>query len=368
VGYWALSIFSLWQFLLYFREHKASNLLAFAIGLLFAASFRPEALAYLLITPFALFMDNTLDHAQRRRYFLQAISVALGFILFAVLTLAMLNFSVTAVLSDFLSVYEPFLNSTFSLNEADSNALSTAVFGEYAASYSGPYITLFLITGLLAILIVKLFAGIGGPYFWLLVYGGYTRSIKIKRNLFLPIAFFLLTNAAIVFLFILITRFMSSRYAMLFCLLVVTLIPLVLASIVERIQNSNFSNTGIRVLILFFGYCAFDSFISFGQPKTFVFDSVEWIAAQPNEQAGLLTNNHAVAYYSGRVEDYDQVLRFITEQEIENARPNDLIAIEMHFEMSELVENASIRPLLEFQTAFPSVEDQQLAIYKRVDP
>lgn len=368
VGYWSLSLFALWQFLLFFSNHNNKYLFGFGIGLLLAASFRPEALVYLVATPFVLLLDNSLEITQRRSYFLRAVGVAAGIIALSFLVLAMVGVSVSSVLSDFLSVYEPFLTSTFNPDEAESSAISSAVFGSYAASYSGPYITLFLVTGLLAILVVKLFAGIGGPFFWLLAYGGYKRTISVERNLLLPIVFFLLTNVAIVFMFILVTRFVSSRYAMLFCLLLVLFVPLVLANIVERINQSTLRDFGMRSVILFFGYCAFDSFISFGQSKTFVFDSVDWIISEADDSAGLLTNNHAVAYYSGKVSEYDQVERFLTEVEIRNTNPNDLIAIEMHFEMLELVSSNAVNPLIEFQAAFPSLDDQQLTIYKRVNP
>lgn len=368
VGYWALSLLALWQFLLFYKHHQNSNLIAFGLSLLLATSFRPEAIIYLIVTPFVLLLDHSEEVERRRAFFARAMGLAAGIIVFAIIVLAVFGISITVLLRDFLSVYEPFISSTFNPSEADSSALSSAIFGEYASSYSGPYISLFLFTGLLAILIVKLFSGIGGPFFWLLVYGGYKRILKVERNLYLPILFFLITNVVIVFTFILVTRYVSSRYAMLFCLTLVLLVPIVIANIIQRLELTTFNNAGMRVVILFFGYCAFDSFVSFGQSKSFVFDSVDWITAEANSNAGLLTNNHAVAYYSGKVEDYDQVIRFLTESEIRNSRPNDLIAIEMHYEMSELVESAGVKPLLELQAAFPSLDDQQLAIYKRVNP
>jgi hypothetical protein len=365
VGYWALSLFALWQFLLFYKLQQNQNLIAFGLGLLLAASFRPEAIVYLIVTPFALLFDTRYERAQCRRHFAKAIGIAIGALAFSFLVLALMGISFASLLADFLSVYDPFIDTTFNSTEADSSALSTAVFGEHASSYSGPYLSLFLVTGLLAILLAKLFSGIGGPFFWLLVYGAFKRFLKLERNLYLPIVFFLLTNIFIVFMFILVTRYVSSRYAMLFCLLFALLVPIVLANIVRQFNQTAYKNAGMRILILFFGYCAFDSFISFGDSKVFVYDSIDWIATQSNDSAGLLTNNHAVAYYSGQVEDYDQVERLLVETDITSARPDDLIAIEMHYEMFELVESAAVKPLLEFQSAFPSQNDQQLVVYKR---
>jgi len=37
----------------------------------------------------------------------------------------------------------------------------------------------------------------------------------------------------------------------------------------------------------------------------------------------------------------------------------------MHYEMRELVAREGVKDLLEFQTAFPNLDNQQLAIYKK---
>ena len=99
-----------------------------------------------------------------------------------------------------------------------------------------------------------------------------------------------------------------------------------------------------------------------------MYNSIDWINTESNSSNGLLTNNHTIAYYSGRVEDYDQVGRFLNETDITSARPGDLIVIEMHYEMTELVAREGVKDLLEFQTAFPSLDNRQLAVYKKIRP
>mgnify|MGYP006109757573 CR=1 FL=1 len=368
VGYWALCLFALWQFLLYYEQQRNRNLIAFGVGLLIATSFRPEAVVYLIVIPFALLFDKRHEISNTRRHFARAIGMSISILGFSFLVLALMGISFAGMLIDFLTVYEPFIETTLNPSEANNSAMSTAVFGEHASSYSGPYLNLFLITGILAILIAKLFSGIGGPFFWLLTYGAYKRFLDLERNLCVPIVFFLLANFFIVFIFILVTRYTSSRYAMLFCLLLALFVPIVLANIVKQFSQSSFKNIGMRILILFFGYCAFDSFISFGESKAFVYNSIDWINTESNSSNGLVTNNHTIAYYSGRVEDYDQVGRFLNETDITSARPGDLIVIEMHYEMTELVAREGVKDLLEFQTAFPSLDNRQLAVYKKIRP
>jgi hypothetical protein len=153
---------------------------------------------------------------------------------------------------------------------------------------------------------------------------------------------------------------------MLFCLLLALFVPLILDYVTSALENSAYRNVGMRVLILFFGYCAFDSFISFGISKDFVLDSVDWVITESDIDTRLLTNNQTIAYNSGKIENYDQIGRFLSEQEIINANSNDFIAIEMHYEMTELVEKETIKPLLKFRAAFPSIEEQRIVIYQRI--
>ena len=82
VGYWALSLFALWQFLLFYKLQQNQNLIAFGLGLLLAASFRPEAIVYLIVTPFALLFDTRYERAQCRRHFAKAIGIAIGALAF----------------------------------------------------------------------------------------------------------------------------------------------------------------------------------------------------------------------------------------------------------------------------------------------
>jgi hypothetical protein len=291
-----------------------------------------------------------------------------GSIVLAILLLTAAGMSIGNLFVDFVSVYEPFVNNTFSPSDADSSRIGVALFGEYAASYSQEYIVLFMAAGLVAILLANLFNGIGGPFFWLLLYGFIRKYMRIERNVAIPILFFMILNALILFVFLFITRYLSSRYAMLLSLMLALAVPLVIARIIDSLKGKPFEKLGLRVVILFLAYCAFDAYISFGVSKDFVFDSVDWIAEHTEAGNGVVTNNHAIAYFSGKVENYDQILRHLTEGEIIAAKPEDFIALEMHFDMTQLVASDAVRQLLKFETAFPSVDDQQIAIYRRVNP
>ena len=366
IAMWALSIFALWHFLLFQRSDNLGNLLVFSISLVFASFFRPEAIIYLFSIPCGLLFSKIYSRGERFRKFLLSWTISLVILTVILLCLIAIKINVIAQLLEFISVYGAFVDNNLNPTDASISSLSSAIFGEYAASYSESYLPIFLTSGLLAVLIVKLFQGIGGPFFWLLLYGAITKFIPINQNRFLPIWIFLITNIGIAFGFILMTRYLSARYIMLFCLLLVLFVPLILNHINNALENSSYRNLGIRVVILFFGYCAFDSFISFGASKAFLHESVEWIATQNNSEAGLLTNNQTIAYNSGKIANYDQVKRFLSETDILNTKLNDLIAIEMDDEMADLVQRPSIEKHIRILTAFPSINDPRLIIYQRI--
>ena len=366
IAVWALALFALWHFLLFNKSHQLQNLFFFSVSLLFASCFRPETAIYLFSVPFALLFNNHYSKKERYKQLLLSLGINLGLIGLLILAFAIKGLNIFVLLSDFVSVYDPFISNNLNPNAINTSAISTEIFGEHAASYSEPYLALFLTSGLFAILIVKLFEGIGGPFFWVLLYGSFKRLIKVERNILIPVLFFLLTNILIVLGFILVTRYVSTRYSMLFCLLLALFVPLILDYVTSALENSAYRNVGMRVLILFFGYCAFDSFISFGISKDFVLDSVDWVITESDIDTRLLTNNQTIAYNSGKIENYDQIGRFLSEQEIINANSNDFIAIEMHYEMTELVEKETIKPLLKFRAAFPSIEEQRIVIYQRI--
>jgi hypothetical protein len=365
VAFWALALFALWQYLSYTAEHSLQHACAFAAALIIATSFRPEAAVYLLVVPFTVLLDKRFAKQERQQLFLKLASVVAASSIVTLLALTIAGLSFGGLLAEFVSTYQPFLANTFNPSTLQSTELAGALFGEHAAAYSQEYILLFLMAGLLVILAANLFNGIGGPFFWILLWGFFRKTVRVQRHVLTPLLCFIAINTIILFVFLYLTRYLSSRYTMLFCLLVALLVPLIVSRIIDSIQARAWGSLGQRIIILFFGYLGFDSFISFGDPKDFISDSVAWIEAQPEADSRLLTNNHAIAYYTGKVENYDETQRFLTEDDILSSRPNDLIAIEMYVEMTQLVSSEPLRGVLEFQTAFPSVEDQRVAVYRR---
>src|SRR5690606_2595560 len=136
-----------------------------------AALFRPEMLVYLALGPMGLLLDNRVDWRERCKRTLQTLALVVGLSALVLVLGYAAGVNLAEVVQRAITVYEPFLSSTARSLDSFNSPISEAVFGEYAADYSGQYIALFVITGLSAILILKLITGFGLPALLLLLQG-----------------------------------------------------------------------------------------------------------------------------------------------------------------------------------------------------
>ena len=365
-GFWALSIAALWQYLLYVKTQSLRSAIIFCTCLLLAALFRAEALVYLAFTPISLLFDTRLEFSARKillvKLYAVIISLSLGLLLF--LSLVGLNFAQLFV--EFASIYEPFISGNFTLNDEERALLGSLLFTEYAATFSREYIEVFLLAGMISILLANLLTGIGGPYLIILTIGFFKNHLRLNRGIAIPIVFYLCINFLILLSFIIVTRYLSSRYAMLMCILLALFVPTVVLNLLENAKASGRKSVAY-IIAIFFSYCAIDSYFSFGESKSYVKESIEWIADNTEGSAGLLTNNHAVAYFSGKVDDYDLVQRNLSEKEILSSEVGDTIVAELTFEMRRLLKKNNIADKLTLLAYFPSADTRRIAVFERVD-
>ena len=149
------------------------------------------------------------------------ISLSIGLLLF----LALMGLSVTQLFIEFASIYEPFLSGNFTLTDEQRSLFGSLLFTEYAAIFSSEYIEIFLLAGMISILLANLLTGVGGPYLIILIIGLFKNRLSLNREVAIPVAIYLCINFLIMLSFIIVTRYLSSRYTMLMCILLVLFIP-----------------------------------------------------------------------------------------------------------------------------------------------
>ena len=365
IGFWALSLVALWQQLLYAKTQSTRSAIMFCASLLLATSFRAEAFVYLAFAPLALLLNTRLEIGARKTLLIKMYAIVISLSIGLLLFLALMGLSATQLFIEFASIYEPFLSGNFTLNDEERSLLGSLLFTEYAAVFSREYIEIFLLAGMISILIVNLLTGVGGPYLIILIIGLFKNRLSLNRDVAIPVAFYLCINFLILLGFIIVTGYLSSRYTMLMCILLVLFIPSIVLHLLDNARISGRKSI-VYMVAVFFCYCAIDSYYSFGKSKSYVRDSIEWIAQNTDDSSELVTNNHAIAYFSGKVEDYDLVQRNLTEQEILSSEIGDTIAAELTLQTKNLLERNTIVDKLKVLAYFPSTETKRIVILERV--
>jgi len=361
-GFWAFTLFGLWWLIRYSAAGSWQACLLFCASLLLAALFRPEAALYPLLAPWCLLWDRR--HPRPRRILLcaRAVAVALGGLLLAFLAAGALGLDLFRQAVSLASTYAPFVQSLF--DPAAAQAAAEAIFGEHGATWSGRYLPVFLLTGLLSILVLELLYAVGMPFSPMLAWGWFKRWLLPDRNKALPVIAFAAVNLLTVLIFILITRYLDSRYAMVFSLSLALAVPFTARETLARMVPG--ARLAPWLLALFFTFSAVDSYHTFGRSKTYVAAAVEWLHANRGAAPQLLTNNRAVAYYSGLVAEYDRVQPRLTEQEILAAAPGAWIVVETSPVIEQLLARPDIATLFEPRAAFPDAGEARMKIYRRL--
>lgn len=362
IGFLAFMLLAALQLTRYSKQAENTKAIAYIFLVLAAALFRSEALVYLPLAPLAL-LGRTQNHWQA---FIKLESFLLGIGVLMLVLLFALNIDVFGILQRVLTVYWPFLrDAVIALSDKDS-ALSVAVFGDYASNFSGEYIGLFMFAGLSAVLLAQLLKGFGVPVLLVLFYGVSQHRREFAQPITRTAIVYAVISFMIVLTFLALTRFISTRYTLLFSLSLLVVLPLVIDNAlmqIEQMQRKNLAN-GFLVFLLLFS--AIDAHISFGDSRDSLQDASDWLVA--NTQAGdaVFTNSDYIAYHSGRVENYDKISRYMAENTIENTPYGTIMVIMTSNSINTLIQHSVEFQQVEALAAFPDNEDPEVLIYRRL--
>lgn len=352
IGYLAFCLLAVYYLIVYAESLRLRFGLYFMLSCLAASLFRPEALLFLFMTPVAILVPSQSLVNLRQRAFLrlQLLSLLTVFLL-AALVASVLGLDVGAQLQVFLQIYQPFLGNLAPLFGAESPQLEQVVFGDYAGQFVGDYTGIFLAAGLITVLVACVIDSLGLAVAPLLLYGWLRRFLQVPQPGLAVLLCWLLMAAGILLMFMLVTRFTTTRYTLLFCVLLLIFLPFV----IDRgwrhavsLQKRGFMRWTV-VLALF---AAVDGHLSFGASKHHLDEASQWINAATRASAALITNEIHIAYQSGRVENYDEVRREMPAGIISAAAPGSIIAVtprrSFQAELDAGLANGSLRLIREF--------------------
>lgn len=348
MGFWAFSMVGLWQLLIISKritqldDLTSSQILSpafiFTFATLFAILFRAEAIIYLFICPVSLAFHSTKTkkNALYAFYLTGIISISSLFLLYFFLSINSINLFTT--FQNLALRYEPFLEANIFSYRAQASFMSTALFGEYGATFSNQYLPIFLTAGFFAMIMATVLNTAGLPLGLLLIYGIRKSQIYfsgITGNNKRVIAAYVSINFLILTIFVFTTRFSSNRYSVLLCIIGLLFVPIVINKRFLEYDLKNQKIFGITIFLIFF-FCFIDSFFSFGRSKSFINDANLWIENHPS--VPLLTNNYSIAYTSGRIKNYDQTKSFIERDDLIDLPDKALVAVEYKGTLDKLKE------------------------------
>ena len=294
--YWALCLAFLGCQIRFILSGKAGYLLA-GLVLLFAASlFRFESV-FFVIVPFVTAL--LLRHHQRllrTTLLCYVVLAALVFITgFCLLASGLLNVEMLLKPGEkFFMVSKTFLDSFSEL----ANQFQVHMLRGYLDEYS----EIATVAAFLVIVILKMLKSLSVPYFllgvgcWRL---GYIRGLP--RDRCVPVAVMIVTGLLVVLIYTLSKRVVQGRYVLLFTLLI---LPVLAACVENWWLNKRSSGEQIGKGRYFLGlilvvYMAGDSFLSFGDKKTYILESTEWLKGSFSKTCSLASNSKKIGYFSG---------------------------------------------------------------------
>jgi len=364
IGFWAFCLLGVWKFMQFQDSLSLRHGAAFCLTLIAAATFRAEAIVYLALLPLCLLVNSRYDRGRRIQLGLGYTGAALIALLLILGIPSLFGINLVAMFTEFFSVYLPFLQDTFFPDEQRSLEIGRALFNEHAAYYSSEYLTLFMTFGLIAILIPNIFNAIGGPFLLTLLAGVIKKHLLLPRPQTTPLLFVVAINLVILAAFLFVTRFLTSRYAMMLALMLAIFVPFVLNRFLPSGELSG-TSWRVRLVVLLMVYCAVDAYISFGENKDYIYEAVDWINANADADTQLITNNQLIAYGSQRIDAYDQITRNLTEEQIIQAGAGTLFAIENNTEMQRLLAEDHVSGDLETLLILPDEQNQELIIFQK---
>jgi len=350
----------------YNKSNANRHGIGFIVWTLLAVLFRAEALIYLPLAPLALLSIGSSNWGSKLRALLKLEATLLALTLATFPILSLLEVDFLGALQRMLAVYMPFLTNSVAALSAQNSPLGIAIFGEYAANFSGQYLWAFMLAGFSTILLIKLVSGFGVPILLLYLYAYKRSSLEFRDPALRVTLAYMIIAFGILLAFLALTRFITTRYTLLFCLTTLPFLVLTIDSFIEPLQRSTRRKLLQGVLGVLVLFSVVDAHISFGDSERSLDEAVQWLSENTAQGDSVFTNSNYVAYFSGRVEGYDLINRYISAEDISNTSFGTIVVLTTSRSI-----NAEIEKSLEFQriellAAFPTQDEPEIVIYKRL--
>ena len=361
-GFWACCLAALVQLLRYQRTGGILHGGAWLVAITGAIFFRLEGLLMLALSPLALLLPATPQQPLHLRAFLNLVLMMAGGAIVVLALSLLLGLNLLDIFRYAWRWYLPLL-ADFSATlqgAADGSSVSEHLSGQLAIFTGKGLIA--LVTGFLYLIAANLFMALGPAAScftaWCLVTGRATFGPGKS-----PWLFFLGSSLLALLVFVAIMQFLTTRYAVMASLLLMVPLTLGISTLWRAALNNGKTRLFRNLLYVGVFYFAVDSLISFGYSKQYMEDAIAW--SQSNIPAGstLHTNSFAIAYYSGLVETYDEIMTEAVVS-VNRAQAGDYLAIDLAHDENAVLALLESRPGLMELARFANKRGDAVVFYR----
>ncbi len=293
-GFWAFGLIAIYQFVLYFQEHKIINAILWQVSICTATLFRIEGIVFVALAPFYFLLISNNGLAARLKSILILNSIIYSASLLLIISV-LLSAQLQEVILNNLPSQIVYLSPSDIFGHFD---LAADNFIKYVLpyDYSADYTHFMLASGLIAMLVYKLINNLTVVYFGIWLTGSYKGWIKNKKELQI-IYYFTLLAFLILLIFIFTRLFVSTRYTVFLLLLIGLIFTQHLDHLLSYLSRQP-RKIWLTVLLTFISFQFLNSMITTGAKKTPIKQSSEWLVQQIKPEDKIACNEKRFAYYS----------------------------------------------------------------------
>jgi len=314
-AYWAFCLTALIQLIRFNKTGNNVHALGWTLAMTAAILFRLEGLILMAATPFALFMPGKYSTKERAGLFITLLLYGLSVALITLFLFTLAGINLFEVFNFTYRWYLPLLSEySGTLSGAATGAAEGLAEGANLSTHISEQVEIFtgkglivLFVGYLYSLISTVFMTLGPPVCLFLAYGMFTGKITLQSESKWPCWFFLGSTLLTLFIFLSIMQFLTSRYAVMPALLLLSLSPLILEILYKQAQQNGRQDLFRLVFRICVFYFAADSLVSFGYSKNYIKEASNWARENIALESAVQTNSFAVAYFSGLIAEYDTI-------------------------------------------------------------
>lgn len=296
LGYYAFFLLSFLLFIYYLRSLNWRSALMWSMSILLATLFRIEGAVILLLAPFTILLLPNLNYKNKILYFLKINTPTIIISLMMAAFVIIHHDSVKQL--GRLNEFGNWVNSGFNIITHSFSTNAMLLKQNFLTPFNAGSAYIFLTGGLTA-LFIETVLGVLGIFYMVLVFYAFNKKL-IATNYSSICAYisYLVINLLILIGFLIHQSFLSGRYVLPLCLLLLLAVPFSLSAIYLNTTKNNKWLTGLISILLLI--TIIDGLCHFGRSKTYIIEAGNWLDKNTAIRSQVYTNDPQLFYYAHR--------------------------------------------------------------------